>query len=268
MLSLTFIYICLLFCLSCNSHLFNQNPSNSTSVANIPKMSRISGGNVYGPFGVTVFPRSGFGDRTGGTAIGWPAKGGYLTQSCSLVELEFLGLDRFQRTNMSLDPEKDEAHCAKWYRNPYQELLDETAEKDIDSPRLFVGLTADGGVWVIYTTLLGSRREGFGRIGNALTMEERCDKIKEFGGTFYEDPKDCPHLDLNGSRDGEGEQPEDFFECAEDWSSPARIHDQPYVAYTKFNITACSSLHSLYNYSILTPKCRGMSILSKSSTSS
>ncbi|KAH7264847.1 uncharacterized protein BKA55DRAFT_534809 [Fusarium redolens] len=134
-------------------------------------MSRISGGNVYGPFGVTVFPRSGFGDRTGGTAIGWPAKGGYLTHSCSLVELEFLGLDRFQRTNMSHDPEKEEAHCAKmrllgakWYRNPYQELLDETAEKDIDSPRLFVGVTADGGVWVIYTTLLGSRREGLGRL--------------------------------------------------------------------------------------------------------
>lgn len=124
---------------------------------------------------------------------------------------------------MSDDPEKEEAYCnkmrflgAKWYSNPWQEILDETAEKDLDSPRLFAGVPADGGVWVIYTTFSRSRREGLGRIGNTLTMEERCDKIKEFGSTFYEDTKDCPHLDLDGSRDGEGDQLEDTFACGED----------------------------------------------------
>ncbi|KAI8408162.1 hypothetical protein FOFC_11096 [Fusarium oxysporum] len=174
-------------------------------------MSRILDGNVYGAFGVTGFPRVGFGDYIGGTATGWPAKGGFLRHLCSIVELEFLGLDRFQRANMSDDPEKEEAYYNKM--RLLGEILDETTEKDLDSPRLFVGVPAGSGVWVIYTTFSRSRREGLGRIGNALTMEERCDKIKEFGGTFYEDPKDCPHLDLDGSRGGEGEQPEDTFAC-------------------------------------------------------
>ncbi|KAF9786534.1 hypothetical protein IL306_001549 [Fusarium sp. DS 682] len=168
------------------------------------------GDGYMGPFGTTHFPRLGFNDRAGGHATGWPAKGGYLVHSCSLVELEFLGLDRFEKAERSDDPEKEEAHCAKmrllgakWYRNPYQELLDEQAEKDNDSPRLYVGVQSDGGIWAIQTTLLETRRKGLGRIENALTMEERCKMIKEFGGTFYKDPKQCPHVDLDGLKDEE-----------------------------------------------------------------
>lgn len=55
-----------------------------------------------------------------------------------------------------------------------------------------------GGVWALSMT----RREAydleklFGLIYNARDMNERCRMIERFGGTFYEDPRDCPYLDL------------------------------------------------------------------------
>ena len=33
------------------------------------------------------------------------------------------------------------------------------------------------------------------------TMQERWQKIKEFSGTFYAKPKECPYLDLDGSKE-------------------------------------------------------------------
>lgn len=33
-------------------------------------------------------------------------------------------------------------------------------------------------------------------IHNAYTMEERCKAIEQVGGVFFENPKDCPDLDL------------------------------------------------------------------------
>lgn len=47
-----------------------------------------------------------------------------------------------------------------------------------------------------YLNLRGRVQEG---IDNAFTMEEPCAVIKQFGVTFYAEPKDCPHLDLDGS---------------------------------------------------------------------
>ena len=33
------------------------------------------------------------------------------------------------------------------------------------------------------------------------TMEERWQKIKEFDGKFYAEPRECPYLDLGGSKE-------------------------------------------------------------------
>lgn len=168
-------------------------------------------GGWYGDFGVTSFPRCDFGSRVGGVVHGWPAKGGFYAHLCSVAVLEFLGLDRFKPSNKSDDPEKEEAHCAKmrqlgakWFRNPDHQLRagEKLRNGEPDAPLLFVGWPAGGGVWVIHTTLSQSARKGLGRIGNAFTMEERCKIIDQLGGTFYTDPKDCPHLDLDGSREG------------------------------------------------------------------
>ncbi|KAF5651740.1 hypothetical protein F25303_3944 [Fusarium sp. NRRL 25303] len=137
-------------------------------------------------------------------------KGGYYSHLCSAAELEFLGIDRFKPANKSDEPEKEEAHCAKmrqlgakWYHDPFHQLSDQDKNDDPDTPRLFVGWPADGGVWAIHTTLFDSEKRGLGRIGNAFTMSERCEVIKQLGGSFYSDPKECSFLDLDGSKDEE-----------------------------------------------------------------
>jgi hypothetical protein len=131
---------------------------------------------------------------------GWPEKGGYYTHLCSVAELDFLGLDRFKPTNRSEDIQEEEAHCARmrqlgarWCLNPYKE------PNGAERPQLYVGWPADGGVWAIQATEGESARKGLGRINNAFTMEERWQTIKELGGTFYPQPKDCPYLDLDDS---------------------------------------------------------------------
>jgi hypothetical protein len=65
-----------------------------------------------------------------------------------------------------------------------------------DVPVLYIGWPASGGVWALHTDDWDATKNGYGIIYNSLTMEEQCETIKEFGGTFYEDPKDCPYLDL------------------------------------------------------------------------
>ncbi|RGP66173.1 hypothetical protein FSPOR_6793 [Fusarium sporotrichioides] len=165
-----------------------------------------------GDFGVTWFPRLEFGGKGGGVVHGWPAKGGFYSRLCSVAELEFMGLDRFEPSDRPEDPENEEAHCTKmrqlgasWFRDP-DHKLDADQKYRIsapDAPLLFVGWPAGGGVWTISTNLSQSAQKGFGRINNAFTMEERCKMIEKLGGTFYADPKDCPHLDLDGSRDGD-----------------------------------------------------------------
>ncbi|KAM0196770.1 hypothetical protein ACHAPI_005651 [Fusarium lateritium] len=167
-----------------------------------------------GDFGVRWFPRCEFGGRVGGLVHGWPAKGGYYSYLCSVAELKFLDLDRFKPSDKSDDLEKEEAHCSKmrqlgasWFRNPNHQIRAEAKlrNQEPDAQPLFSGWPADGGVWVINATLSQSRRKGLGRIGNAFTMEERCNIIQQLGGTFYADPKDCPYLDLDGSREGSGQ---------------------------------------------------------------
>lgn len=65
-----------------------------------------------------------------------------------------------------------------------------------DKPVLYIGWPASGGVWALSMDPWDAAKKGYGVIYNSLTMEEQCEMIEEFGGTFYQDPKDCPYLDL------------------------------------------------------------------------
>lgn len=203
-------FACLLLGISCTSYQSDQNTFLQTEEFNPQMSNNLSEGGFHGKFGVTWFPRCRFGGTFGGVVIGWPAKGGYYSHLCSAAELEFLGIDRFKPANKSDEPVKEEAHCAKmrqlgakWYRDPFHQLSDQDKNDDPDAPRLFVGWPADGGVWAIHTTLFESEKRGLGRIGNAFTMLERCEVIKQLGGSFYKDPKECSFLDLDGSKDEE-----------------------------------------------------------------
>ncbi|KAL6922249.1 hypothetical protein FSHL1_006213 [Fusarium sambucinum] len=157
-------------------------------------------------FGRIHFPRSDFVDTHGAIANGWPAKGGYYSLKCSLAELDFLGLDRYNPTNRSENIEEEEAWCARLRQlraKYYRSICDAFPNGNYgeEKPRVYVGWPVDGGVWALQATRFNATVRGLGRIDNAFTMEERWQKIKEYGGTFYGEPKDCPYLDLDGSKE-------------------------------------------------------------------
>ncbi|GCB28263.1 hypothetical protein AAWM_11148 [Aspergillus awamori] len=149
------------------------------------------------------------GSGPGVTVYGFPSKGGlYVLHNCLGVELDFLGLDRFRTTERpsKSDPNwqaKEEAHCdrmrrlgARWVETNYDLFELMVSEREDTDPYICVGWPAEGGVWVLNTTYGRAIDLGTAIIYNANNMEERCEMIKILGGIFYQDPKDCPYLDL------------------------------------------------------------------------
>lgn len=157
--------------------------------------------------------RVSFGDGPGARVRGWPSKGGlYTLSSCLRVELDFLGLDHFEeadRPQNSTSAEADEeAHCkrmrqlgATWWPSPDDEtmwwFLNPEHSWDLDKPVNYSGWPAQGGVWVLNTTIIGASEMGAGRIHIATTMDERCKIMEKLGAVYYAKPEDCPLLDLS-----------------------------------------------------------------------
>ncbi|KAH8811546.1 hypothetical protein F5884DRAFT_854887 [Xylogone sp. PMI_703] len=147
--------------------------------------------------------RAYFGSEAGAYVRGWPSKGGvYIFSAADGVELDFLQLDRFNTTPRSYDPMEEDAHCdrmrklgATWWRREWDHMKD-SLQVPSRSPILIVGWSTGEGVWVLKRTSFEAKTSGVGRIHNALNMEERCHFIERLGGKFYQDPKDCPDLDL------------------------------------------------------------------------
>lgn len=135
---------------------------------------------------------------------GWPSTGGFYTLGCDGVELEFLGLDRFEPTPRSQDPAEEDAFCANmrklgadWYNNLEAEVHDNLREEyQYNHEVKAFGWPADGGVWILKMPRMDAYMKGMGRIRNAFSMEERCREIEKLGGIFYDDPAKCPDLDL------------------------------------------------------------------------
>ncbi|KAI8260729.1 hypothetical protein K4K58_001804 [Colletotrichum sp. SAR11_239] len=152
--------------------------------------------------------RSSFGLGPGVRVQGWPSKGGtYILRDCVRLELDFLEVDRFKPSRRSDDQEDEEAHCermrklgATWWKIDQAlavaELFGAKEKKYLQDPVIIAGWPANGGVWVLTKPRIEAIRMGTGVIKLAKDMEERCRLIKEFGGAFYEDPEECPDLDL------------------------------------------------------------------------
>lgn len=146
---------------------------------------------------------------TGGsltTVRGWPSTGGFYILKCDGVELEFLGLDRFEPTPRSRDPAEEDAFCAKmrrlgprWYRDLGAEAAESLGGGERTDYMHVVkafGWPADGGVWALKMPEMDAYMKGKSRIRNAFSMDERCRQIEKLGGVFYSDPAKCPDLDL------------------------------------------------------------------------
>ncbi len=129
------------------------------------------------------------------------------------MELDFLGLDRFETALPSADPAEEDARCARmrllgpeWW--PSLEAYKQAWRQDFRNQALgcmqqymeetvrFIAVASQGGVWVLEAGELECSSRGLGRINNARDMEEKCRQIEKFGGTFYAAPGDCPLLDF------------------------------------------------------------------------
>ncbi|KAH6640298.1 hypothetical protein F5144DRAFT_589811 [Chaetomium tenue] len=149
-----------------------------------------------------------FGTQAGASAHGFPSTGGVYILSCSAAELDFLGLGRFDIAQPSTDPASQDAFCAKmrllgpeWW--PSLEAYSKAERLDFTHKAYnrrgivrFIGVSSEGGVWGLVVEEEDCYNRQLGRINNAGDMEEKCAQIKRFGGTFYEDQRDCPLLDF------------------------------------------------------------------------
>ena len=155
-------------------------------------------------------PRSCFGFEKGAQVLGWPSTGGiYVLDSCDGVELDFLGLDRFNTTQRSADPADEDAHCtrmrklgATWWSSQGKWELSTIGGGEArrgpppDPKFIMAGWPDSGGVWVLSTTRNGARSKGVGCVANARDMDERCRLLEKLGAIFYQTPEDCKDLDF------------------------------------------------------------------------
>lgn len=158
--------------------------------------------------------RVSYGAGVGAIVRGWPAKGGfYELYPCLTVELDFLGLDRFQEVERPVSTgdskEDEEAHCRRmrqlgavwWQSEEDQALWDlehQNAHSKTTDRTIHFGWPAKGGVWVLNIPSNKASELGTARINIAVNMEERCKVLETLGAVYYENPEDCPDLDLSG----------------------------------------------------------------------
>lgn len=197
---------------------FRSRPAKSTSQAMAPTTATRPPDpeeKVLQEQGVFYIPgdnepwRVSFGDGPGASVRGWPSKGGfYSLGNCFVVELDFLGLDRFKPANRSQNRTDEEAHCrrmrqlgAEWWPSADDEamwwFMNPEDSWDLDKPVTYFGWPAQGGVWALNTTIIGASQMGAGRIHLAITMDERCKIMEDLGAVYYARPEDCPLLDLS-----------------------------------------------------------------------
>jgi hypothetical protein len=140
----------------------------------------------------------------GHVVYGYPSIGGVLIRGVDAVGLLHLNLDRFKEANRSPDPAEEDEFCkrlrnlgAVWWPSEGDEIY-ALGERDLAEEAMVVetGWPSSGnGVWVLKYDA-NKWKEKFGAMLLELTlgMDERCQIIKELGGSFFEDPEACEDL--------------------------------------------------------------------------
>jgi len=185
---------------------FDQWPS-----VRVPGSEHLAAAPPYGPFDDIVEfdpfnPIKRFSLEYGKVAC-WQ-DGGVWIKELTPVEMVSLGVDRFQDTNSTSIQAEEDAFCERFrmYGASFWELPPRWHENVVwcgaidhcaDPARrvsLEVGFPTGGGIWFLNTTQgwNGHMRPKRRALKLALTMDERCEVIKDLGGLFCEDPEECP----------------------------------------------------------------------------
>lgn len=138
---------------------------------------------------------------------GYPSSGGALVLPyCNGVDLDFLGLPRFESCDKSEDKEAEDRHCAlmrklgAWSVQSVDDYIfeDILGTQKSGSRTLVIAAWPKNaeGVWVLAVDEDEAGGKGVGAVWNAFTMDERCKIVEKLGGEFYQNPADCPHLNL------------------------------------------------------------------------
>ncbi|KAI0197509.1 hypothetical protein F4808DRAFT_463715 [Astrocystis sublimbata] len=144
-----------------------------------------------------------------GKAACWQ-NGGVWIKDLTPVELSALGINRFEDTPRALEQADEDAFCKRlrMYGASFWQLPPQWSEGTLWCPaidycaqptknmRLSVGFPTSGGVWTLnmdhdLEALYYPQIRG---LQNALTMDERCEVIKDLGGRFCEDIQTCPEM--------------------------------------------------------------------------
>ncbi|KAK6432574.1 hypothetical protein LTR95_011252 [Oleoguttula sp. CCFEE 5521] len=135
---------------------------------------------------------------TGTIVYGWPSTGGvWVHEYCSAIELDFLGLPRFETCATDRYSDKEDHFCdrlqrigATFYKTEhnFNTRMSKYWQPGV-KPEFWYGWprgSTEGGVWALWTRKSEGIELGTSRIKNALSMEERCTAIEALGGKFYE----------------------------------------------------------------------------------
>ncbi|KAI9714799.1 MAG: hypothetical protein M1820_000088 [Bogoriella megaspora] len=140
----------------------------------------------------------------------WPSKGGIVAHdTCSIFEVNFLGLDPLNTTpsNRDSDPEEEDRFCNRLRMIGGRSSKTESAYNSYsivvgsrDTWDVWLGWPGEKGregkegVWVLKLNHVDGRFKGAGRIRNMSTMGDRCKAIEMLGGQFYKDYQDVEDL--------------------------------------------------------------------------
>jgi hypothetical protein len=125
---------------------------------------------------------------------------------CNGVDLTFLNIARFEPAQRAEDPTAEDSHCQRmkmlgaWKFGSVEEYnrMSWLEPEKLDKKILVVAAWPQNGIglWVMTARMDQAAGKGYGRLWNAFNMDERCEAVKDLGGKFYDNPKDCPELGL------------------------------------------------------------------------
>ncbi|KAJ5732834.1 hypothetical protein N7533_013281 [Penicillium manginii] len=129
---------------------------------------------------------------------GYPSTGGVLVKEADLLDMLFLSLPRFEKSQRSSSADEEDRFCnllrrtgAKWWLSKEDMLEAEVGSRfmtEEEEKMLVFGWPTDNvGVWVLRFESSRQRPRDFGRIHFAMNMEEKIEIMKEYDATFVED---------------------------------------------------------------------------------